>query len=300
MTASFVIPIFILSIFPHQEPRFLIPVTLPLIFLHSQRIRHVSSVDAVVTEKRNNDTKSLSSSFKRNKNGTNKILVIWYLINIVLTFFYGFIHQGGVLPLVNHIATELKAKPYLTNVHLFTSHMYSLPTALLQLRNTRKTYVTKEQRKYKLAKDFYIYEQGSENVEQVYRSILTKVEECEKKFKNKKQPYRVYYALPGTFFDEFVNQGLLGNESRLLIYKTVKIFHPHVTVEKLPELQFFDHCGSDFDLGFDKIEICTRNIVKHFSVNFYKLFRQLGLVLLKIESPLTTNPSLDIVKENHQ
>ncbi|KAJ9592184.1 hypothetical protein L9F63_001300, partial [Diploptera punctata] len=45
MTMSFILPILMLSIFPHQEARFLIPVTLPIIFLHSQRIRYFSNTE---------------------------------------------------------------------------------------------------------------------------------------------------------------------------------------------------------------------------------------------------------------
>ncbi|XP_015524775.1 GPI mannosyltransferase 4 [Neodiprion lecontei] len=276
MTASFILPILMLSVFPHQEPRFLIPVTLPLIFLHSQRIRHVSTVESVSSS--NSDESKLA--FRRNKNSTNKVLVVWYVVNIVLTFFYGFLHQGGVLPLVSHLAAELKAKPHATNVHLFTSHIYSIPTALLQLRNTRKTYVTREQRKYKLAKDFHLYEQGSENVEQIYQNIVDKIQECEKKLRTKKQPYRLYYALPATFLDEFTRFRLT-NQPQVFLLKTVKTFRPHISIEKLPVLDFFYECND-----MDDLEICTKKIVDNFLENFYKCFRQLGLVLLKIESSI--------------
>ncbi|XP_046734922.1 GPI mannosyltransferase 4 [Diprion similis] len=279
MTASFILPILILSVFPHQEPRFLIPVTLPLIFLHSQRIRHVSTVESV-SSSASDESKF---AFRRNKNSANKMLVVWYVVNIVLTLFYGFLHQGGVLPLVSHLAAELKAKPHATNIHLFTSHIYSIPTALLQLRNTRKTYVTREQRKYKLAKDFYLYEQGSENVEQIYQNIAHKMQECEKKFRTKKQPYRLYYALPATFLDEFTSF-VLTNESQAFLFKTIKTFRPHISIEKLPALDFFYECNDS-----DNLEICTKKIVDNFLENFYKLFRQLGLVLLKIESSIPSD-----------
>ncbi|XP_012259595.2 GPI mannosyltransferase 4 [Athalia rosae] len=279
MTASFILPIIMLSIFPHQEPRFLIPVTLPLIFLHSQRIRQVSNLNTVTRVDNNNS----SFAFKRNKNNTSKMLVIWYVVNMVLTFFYGFVHQGGVLPLVSHLAAELKAKPYVTNIHLFTSHTYSIPTALLQLRNTRKIYVTKEQRKYKLAKDFHLYEQGSESVEQIYENIAQKIRECEKKLKSKKQPYRIYYALPASFLNEFAAY-TFHNESQVFHHKTVKMFYPHLTVERLPSIDFFNECTD-----FDSLEICTKKIVENVLENVYKFVHQLSLVLLKIESPVTTS-----------
>lgn len=246
-------------------------------FLHSQRIRQVSNVDTVTRV----GGEASKYSFVRNNNSKNNMLVVWYVVNIALTFFYGFAHQGGVLPLVSHLAAELKAKPYVTNVHLFTSHLYSIPTALLQLRNTRKTYVTKEQRKYKLARDFYLYEKGSDDVETVYKNIIEKIDDCEKKLKSKKQPYRIYYAMPVSFMDDFVHH--FTNQSQILTYKTVKIFYPHVSTERLPSFDIFYNCENNLD----SLEICTKKIVDNVMNNFYKFFRQLGLVLLKIESPVS-------------
>lgn len=158
MTTSFIIPIMLLSIFPHQEPRFIIPTLLPLTFLYAPNINQTSGVDTITRIAGNNE-----NTFTTEKNKLNKLQILWFICNIVLTFFYGFAHQGGVLPLSSHIANELKAKPDLTHIHLFTSHTYSIPTALLHLRNTRKTYVSSGNHKYKLIKDFYLYEQGSKD-----------------------------------------------------------------------------------------------------------------------------------------
>ncbi|XP_011501597.1 PREDICTED: GPI mannosyltransferase 4 isoform X2 [Ceratosolen solmsi marchali] len=53
MVASFIIPIAMLSIFPHQEPRFIIPVLIPLVFLFAHWIKNSSNSNVVnITERR--------------------------------------------------------------------------------------------------------------------------------------------------------------------------------------------------------------------------------------------------------
>ena len=227
MTASFITPIALLSIFPHQEPRFIIPTLLPLVFLYAPNMSQTSGVDTVSRIAENNVHPDASSG----RTKLSKMQIIWFILNITLTLFYGYAHQGGVLPLTSHIATELKAKPDLTHLHLFTSHTYSIPTALLHLRNTRKTYISSGNHKYKLVKDFHLYEHGSKSIKDVCNVIALKLRECEHKYVTKSIPYRLYYALPATGMGEFMS---IQNNTKLFSYHIVNRFHPHLTVEKLP------------------------------------------------------------------
>lgn len=71
----------VLSIFPHQEPRFLIPVV-PLLCCCF-------------------DVSWLSS------NGLNWFFVVWYLYNIILGVVMGTLHQGGVVPAQRFIGENL-------------------------------------------------------------------------------------------------------------------------------------------------------------------------------------------------
>ena len=71
------IPVAIFSIFPHQEPRFLIPL-LPLIVIFT-----------VIS------TKSLSKIF----------IVIFITFNIILAILFGILHQGGLLPCLFKLQT---------------------------------------------------------------------------------------------------------------------------------------------------------------------------------------------------
>lgn len=264
MTTSFIAPIILLSIFPHQEPRFIIPVLLPLTFLYAPNMSQTPGVDTIARIAKD----ECQNSFTRNK--LNKLQIFWFICNIVLTFFYGFAHQGGVLPLSSHIATELKAKPDLTHIHLFTSHTYSIPTALLHLRNTKRTYVSSGNHKYKLIKDFYLYEQNSKSIRDVCNVIALKLRECEYKYVTKKVPYRLYYALPATDLEEFI---FIQNNINLFNYHIVHKFYPHVTVEKLPFLKTAKNISTYFSAE-KLIEIMN---------NIFETFQQFQLLLIRIE-----------------
>lgn len=132
MFSSLIIPLAILSLFPHQEPRFLVPCTLSVIFLHAQRIRNVNETKNIYSKQKNGFKVFLKKDVKMNTKDI--ILMFWYLINILCVFFFGFLHQAGVYPLVTHLSHEFQYKPRLTHIHLVTSHIYSLPISLLLIK----------------------------------------------------------------------------------------------------------------------------------------------------------------------
>ncbi|CAK9827834.1 GPI mannosyltransferase 4 [Anthophora retusa] len=271
MTTSFIVPIIMLSIFPHQEPRFIIPTLLPLAFLYAPNITQISGVDTIARITENNGCRNAFQP----RNKLNKLQIFWFICNIGLTFFYGFAHQGGVLPLSSHIATELKAKPDLTHIHLFTSHTYSIPTALLHLRNTKKTYISSGNHKYKLVKDFYLYEQGSKSIRDVCNIIAIKLRECERDYVTKRVPYRLYYALPATDLKEFMT---IQNSTNLFNYHTINRFYPHVTVEKLP----FSKVANNV-IHLTKLNTFSVKIFIEIVDNIFEAFQQFQLFLIRIE-----------------
>lgn len=287
MTSTFIIPIALLSLFPHQEPRFIIPVLFPLVFLHAPELSQVPSLDIV---RRFNDNGDESAAEPPQRCKPRK-LTLWYVSNLLLAFFYAFAHQGGVFPLTSYIATELKAKPHLTHVHLYTSYSYSLPTALLQLRNTRRVYRSSSNHKYKLTQDFHLYEQGSKPLPQVFDTIARKIRDCEEKFVVKRIPYRLYYALPASAISEFVE--LSNNKSNLFRFHIVKTFYPHISVEKLPSLRSLDRFENLLSLQSDDIFGSFIEAIK----DVYEYVEQFRLLLLKIEYFL---PELKQSKYNEQ
>ena len=267
MVASFIIPVSLMSIFPHQEPRFIIPVLSPLVFLSNLFLKNPFEIP-LLTQVRNKKLKEGKIKQRR----INKVKFLWYIFNIIFTIFYGFCHQGGVLQLTSHLASELKAKPHLTHIHLVTSYTYPMPISLLHLKNTQKTLTNDNKYKYKLIKDFYIYELGNMDSAQVYGKIVTTLYKCKETFRMKKIPYRIYYALPIDMLNEFENL-MLRNSSHKLKYSVIKGFYPHVSFENYSALSTFP--------------ILISSNVKYILQNFREIFLmflyKFQLLLLKIE-----------------
>lgn len=278
MTTSFISPILLLSIFPHQESRFIIPVILPLVFLYAPNIGRVPGVDTVAHMSKNHQHCNSPNPKQR----TSKLQMIWFTCNILLTLFYGFVHQAGVLPLTSRIAAELKSKPELTHIHLYTSHTYSLPTALLHLRNTQRTHMSSGKQKYKLVKDFYFYEERSESIEKIRNSISTKLRECEEKYSAERIPYRLYYAFPAPDLHEFTEHfsELLRNNTDLLHYRIVNRFYPHISTEKLPLFQAMDHITTLINL-----RNFTTELLFNIPSKVFEFLQEFQLILVRIEYP---------------
>lgn len=71
MFGSIIIPLTVLSLAPHQEPRFLIPLTLPLIFLKGMKM--------------NNKTEDKEYSFKSlfGIKFFKMMFVVWYVFHLL-------------------------------------------------------------------------------------------------------------------------------------------------------------------------------------------------------------------------
>ncbi|KAI9029040.1 Alg9-like mannosyltransferase family-domain-containing protein [Phycomyces nitens] len=72
-----------LSIFPHQEARFLVPMLVPLVIVYTW-----------------NKTKL-----------TKMFWVIWIIFNVITTFIFGVLHQGGIVPTMSYLQQQS------TNIH---------------------------------------------------------------------------------------------------------------------------------------------------------------------------------------
>ncbi|GAA5926902.1 glycosylphosphatidylinositol-alpha 1,2 mannosyltransferase [Sporobolomyces koalae] len=101
---SFAVPIVVLSIQPHQEPRFLIPLLVPLVLLAPQ-------------------TQLLSRSGSSRKR--RFFWSVWILHSCLATALFGYLHQGGVLPVLFRLNHELGQTD--------TSQFIAIPNADLNL-----------------------------------------------------------------------------------------------------------------------------------------------------------------------
>jgi len=275
MTSSFIIPILVLSMFPHQEARFLIPVTLPLIFLHSQRIRHISNTEQWHHE---NGT-AVKITFSRGSRGS-LLLTLWYFINIILTLFFGFLHQGGIYSLGTHMAGKLQLKSQLSTIHLVTSHTYSLPLFFLQLRNSKKSLFSRQTgQRYRLARQFHAYEMGSAPLEDVHLKLQALLETCELKKNEKRLDYYLYLALPASLVEEF--HLTAPNSTSGLEYSVEKVFYPHVSTEALPDVF---HLLSNECMNYDTQTYCENEKFYTSPLKFFSRFvQQFGLTLIRIQ-----------------
>jgi len=83
---SIISGLLVLSCAPHQEPRFLLPVIVPLVFLYG---KHVS---VKVNESGSTKTR-LVIILKRILSSP----LLWVIFNLILYFFFGWLHQGGLI-----------------------------------------------------------------------------------------------------------------------------------------------------------------------------------------------------------
>ena len=100
---SIAVPLLMLSLFAHQEARFLIPVLTPLSLLYSHLIFG-------------------SAAFKA-------VTVTWVLFNVAGCELFGALHQGGLLPCLGNVHTR---EPQVTR-HVIFYHTYMPPRFLLAL-----------------------------------------------------------------------------------------------------------------------------------------------------------------------
>ncbi|KAL3846935.1 hypothetical protein ACJMK2_017876 [Sinanodonta woodiana] len=106
------VPVLFFSIFPHQEPRFLVPL-LPLVILNAVQC---------VGEK-------TFSKF---------LLVFWISFNLVLSLFYGILHQGSIVPCItdlqedfhNEVHSLVKENHSNVSYHFLFSNTYMPPRYL--------------------------------------------------------------------------------------------------------------------------------------------------------------------------
>ncbi|XP_049882381.1 GPI mannosyltransferase 4 [Pectinophora gossypiella] len=178
MMFSLITPVALLSIFPHQEARFIIPVLLPLVYLFGNHLYE------------NEGDQPRTRKYKK------AIRAIWYITNIILTLFFGFVHQGGIYPFANTLYREIRSS-YGVHTHVITTHSYSIPTFLLQLESTNKIWKDKKTgHKYRLAPSTFIHKYGSLPTDDLFQRIDDVLTEAEMLLHDSKKKYRFYLASP--------------------------------------------------------------------------------------------------------
>lgn len=179
-------PILILSLFPHQEPRFLLPL-LPL-----GVILCVSSINRI--------------------GHRNVFLFLWCVFNLMGLLFYGFLHQGGVIPLLSYIEKNLNnPSPLFTNEDtFFFFHTYMPPRSLLLSHTSVEQLVDL---------------QGSP-IEDLVAAVKSQKTCCS------------YLAIPGTMMEEFVHQKIS--------FDVIQAFPFHLSMEDPPSYDVVKEVWQNF------------------------------------------------------
>ena len=207
---TFVTSVGVLSYFPHQEPRFLIPLTIPIVLMnaHKLRVRFF---------------------------GLKPFLLLWYIFNITGLCFFGFTHQGGVTQLLHGNRDIFPAvSDNVGQVNIIFSHTYMPPKFQLLLPPSDKDRITNWHFDYPLYYNDHIpklnlIEMGSKPVEKDVKQKL--IEVILEKNMNPSKNVKTYVAIP-TILEQKLEKSL----ENILQFTTVYYKFPHVSVESLPEI----------------------------------------------------------------
>lgn len=213
MLFSFVTPVALLSIFPHQEARFIIPILVPLVYLFGNNL-YVNESDG-----------------PHQRRLKNTLRYIWYILNILLTVFFGFIHQGGIYPFASNLHREIKLT-YGVHTHVITTHSYSIPTFLLQLDSTTRVWKDRNTgHKYRLAPTTFLYKYGSMPMDELFMKVDEVLTDAEMMLHKYKKKYRFYVASPCA-----LEKQILETANSYYYIDVVEEFayYPHFCTEALP------------------------------------------------------------------
>ncbi len=135
--AMVIVGLGILSCAPHQEPRFILPLIVPLTILHSKSIVPVWGEQLVEKE-----GKKIRKKL-RNAQTRWVLVVVWVTFNTLLLTFFGKMHQGAVIPSLLQVPLVVGNNRFTTNVSdelvdvklpkaIIYYHTYMPPTFLLR------------------------------------------------------------------------------------------------------------------------------------------------------------------------
>lgn len=289
MTAATFVPLGLLSLINHQEPRFLLPLTLPIIFLHGTKLQTgLHGIEFVVKVNRIVDYICSKLSFKSVAGTT--VLRYWYIINIIFTFFFGFLHQGGVIQMASQISNSVLVLDSATHVHLVTSHIYNVPLSFFFIPSTQTILTNQETgQKYRRNKRFFLYEYGDMNVDELYRKLKIILDYNEVKLSTKSQNYQLYLAIP-TSLTEDLSLAFWRSNSTVMKHERVKVFYPHLSTEALPKFSIKHPAEIKTDV-FDLDQKCSLyergsdddSVVSMIIRQFSSIVHQFGLALYRID-----------------
>lgn len=267
MMLSYLAPLALLSIVPHQEPRFLIPLIVPLVYLYSATI--LPETDNVLVKVEDTVIKKNCKN-QTDNHKTNVLLRLWLTVNVIFIVFFGFLHQGGVIQVANFLSKDMRRDYRRSEYNIVTSHIYSIPECLF-LQKSSKTLHYQEQQKSSIKRRLFLYEKGSKNLDMLLNDIrvIVKYKEEKKSFKNLLH-YKMFLIIPSSLNDKF-HYFLMNQNSTVT---KIASFYPHISTEAFPDLA---HDIIYFYTNFKLVSLYSS--ILHF---FTKLGSLFGLSLYSI------------------
>ncbi|KAF5272001.1 hypothetical protein FQR65_LT04982 [Abscondita terminalis] len=220
MTASILSPLVLLSFFPHQEPRFIIPLILPMVYLYAPAILP----EEVHTVTKTKQTRTNVSKVTK----CDSLFKLWIAFNALCVVFYGFVHQGGLYRLVSNLSREMRTIDDNLNYEVVTSYVYSIPHSLLYERENPSS-------PYRRSKRVKFYEMGSVDAENVLRTITGLLNNRKRLVSN--FAYKLYAVVPENLVDDFLSHSAARSN---LVAGEVVTYYPHLSNEAFEVPNFWD------------------------------------------------------------
>lgn len=291
MSGAIFVPLFFLSLINHQEPRFLLPLTFPLILLHAPKL--ITGFSATYPfQTQHPFLRWLYERWLCSKASAPHLLRIWYVLNVILTLFFGFIHQAGIFPLAQRMVHVVETKPQATHVHLLTSHTYSLPLHLVNVPSSRLLHFNRHtHQRYRRPRDFFLYEYGGLSLDMLMQKVKLISANCELKRNSvQRLRYKLYLAIPASLSGELHEALQRSNASSYLHFELLSVFYPHLSTEAFPRLQGRHPCDVDAphwahdDLrGTCAVEQPPTLSFSYLIRQFSSIVHQFGLALYEID-----------------
>jgi Alg9-like mannosyltransferase family. len=216
----------VLSCAPHQEPRFLLPLVVPLILLHARELFELKSYG-------------------------NIFMVIWVIFNILLMTFFGIMHQGAVTSSVMSLSNIFQ-KATVPRGTVIYYNTYMPPTFLLR-QHTLNHMTTLQNEIIESSKqncpDFFIFDAQSSSKTKVLELLSKIFLRCETQYHDS-----VYLVAPKGLCEELSDE-----------YRCRELWSSfQISTENLPPLKSIQDIAENSRLSVNRIEwvspVCTSQI----------------------------------------
>ena len=240
---SFAFPLITLSFTPHQEPRFLIPLLIPLVLLLGPFILRAEGFFG----------KSLRS--------------FWYAANVVCALFFGFFHQGGIFDAQNFMHQHIQQRPVLTHTHILYVHTYMPPISLLAIPYLNTPLVNENGTKYRKTQTVFIEDLAGASLPDLMKRFTEISQDARQKLKDKKVKSEIYAVIPATLAETIEN---IFKHHPTFQLELIRRSYPHLSMEDPPH--FSDLCTqSSNQASCRSLLPWLRNKLSQLYLNIYKL-----------------------------